>query len=555
MRLLMNLLGADGERMPLEQRLEHLQMVRNGSPEGGREVDQILLRKLEEYRHGLHAAGEAQKELRAMLEALVAPPHHPALFLGWFATDEGPLALVHQGNARRFVRIADGIAPEELAIGAEVLLSHELNLLLRPSPFGQTPSGETAVFQRRVDDGRVVLKSRDEEIVVQAASTLGAIELRAGDLVRWDRSSYLAFDRVERPVDSTHLLRASPEKRFEMIGGLEAQIEQVKEAIRIGSRREMAARYGLRPTRGITLSGPPGTGKTMLAQGIANWMSDAYGEERTHFLNVKPSELNTMWFGQSEENVRELFRVAREMGAAHPEVPTIIFFDEVETIGAKRGETVTRVDDKVLNALMVELDGIQSRGNLLVVAATNRLDLMDDALLRPGRLGDLKVRIPRPDRTAAEQILAKHLPAELPYAANGHGDDAAANRQALIAAAASRIFTQNGDGDLAQITLRDGKRRTARTADLVSGAVLAQVAQAAKRKAFLREEAGVEIGIRAEDLLTAAVEEFEAIAANLTPASCRWYIDDLPTDVDVVRVERVARRAARAHEYLSAPAA
>ena len=554
-RLLIDLLEADVGRVPVEQKVEQLRLLRHGTEDAGREVDLLLLSKLEEYRRGLQAAGEAQRELRAMLETLAAPPHHPALFLGWFDGGEKPLALVHHGNARRFVRIADGVAVDRIEIGSEVLLSHELNVLLKPSPFGPTPSGETAVFSRKVDDRRIVLKSRDEEIVAQAASTLQEIELREGDLVRWDRSSYLAFDRIERPKESRHLLRTSPEARFERIGGLDGQIAALKDAIRIGSRRDLAARYGLRPVRGITLAGGPGNGKTLLAQGVANWMSDSFGAERTHFLNVKPSELNTMWFGQSEENVRELFRIARELGSAHADVPTVIFFDEAETVGGKRGETVTRVDDKVLNALMVELDGLQDRGNILVIAATNRLDLMDDALLRPGRLGDLRLEIPRPDRAAAERILEKHLPPDLPYAANGHGRDAEANRRELISTVASRIFTQNGNGELARITFRDGKRRTARTADLVSGAVLAQIAQSAKRRALLREEEGSEVGIRQEDLLTAAVEEFEAIARTLTPVNCRWQIDGMPTDVDVVRVERIERRAARAHEYLSAPAA
>jgi proteasome-associated ATPase len=251
-----------------------------------------------------------------------------------------------------------------------------------------------------------------------------------------------------------------------------------------------------------------------------------------------------MWYAQSEANYREAFRVAREAGEREPEVPVVMFFDEVDAVGGARGESPARVDDRVLTAFMAELDGLEARGNVLVVAATNRRDALDPALLRPGRLGDLVLEVPRPDERAAVEIFGKHLPADIPYRQDAGG------REELIADAVARVYAPNAARDLATLTYRDGKRRPLRPRDLVSGAFLAKVARAAVERACLREVEGGVAGVGAEDLLESLADALDGAARVLTPHNCRRHLDDLPQDVDVVRVELAERRPRRPHRYL-----
>jgi SpoVK/Ycf46/Vps4 family AAA+-type ATPase len=286
-----------------------------------------------------------------------------------------------------------------------------------------------------------------------------------------------------------------------------------------------------------------------MARALANWLAQLSRSRRARFINVKPASLHSMWYGQTEANYREVFRVARDAGAQEPEVPVVLFFDEIDAIGAARGASIHRIDDRVLNAFMAELNGLEDRGNVLVVAATNRLDTLDPALARPGRLGDLMLRIPRPGRSAARDIFRKHLHPHIPYATNGH--DPAAARDLLIEAALSRIFSPNGDGELATLTFRDGKRRPVRAQDLINGAEIAKIAQTATERACLREAENGPGGVGLEDVLSGVADFFETATQGLTPGNCRNHLEDLPQDMDVMRVDRVERKVRQPHRYLN----
>ena len=309
-------------------------------------------------------------------------------------------------------------------------------------------------------------------------------------------------------------------------------------------------KYLLHRKKAILLHGPPGTGKTLIARALANWLAGLSKAGCSRFINVKPAGLHSMWYGQTEANYREVFRIAREAGASEPEVPVLIFFDEADSVAGTRGRSVHQIDDRVTNAFMAELNGLEDRGNIIVVTATNRLDTLDPALTRPGRLGDLKLRIPRPGRKAARQILEKHLPFGIPYAANGQPPERARND--AIDTAVSLIFSPGGESELAQIMFRDGKRRAVRASDLINGSEIASIAQSAAERAGAREARGGESGLRTADVMGAVGDFFQSAALALTPHNCRDYLDDLPQDVDVVRVDPVERKVAQPYRYINA---
>jgi SpoVK/Ycf46/Vps4 family AAA+-type ATPase len=222
----------------------------------------------------------------------------------------------------------------------------------------------------------------------------------------------------------------------------------------------------------------------------------------------------------------------------------------VDAIGAARGESLHRVDDKVQTAFMTELDGLESRGNILVVAATNRRDTLDPGLARPGRLGDLIIDIPRPGMDAAAAVFEKHLPVSIPYARDGD-EDAVSSRRRIIGTAVSRLYAPNAEGDLAAVMFRDGTRRTIRARDLMNGAHIANIARTAVERACLREIERGESGLTVTDLLDAIADELPAAIAGLTPANCHMFVSGLPQDMAVVRVEPIVRQVHRPHRFIN----
>jgi proteasome-associated ATPase len=547
-------LSSAGDAARLEENLSLLEALRAERPEAQREVDERLLGEIGRLRRGLESACSDHEELKALLDRLTRPPWHPAIYLRPVSTRHGPGAIVFQGPSRRVVAIEDESLIPKLSAGDEVLLSHQLNVLVdRATDAGRSlQCGEVAVFDRYAGNGRIVVSSHDEEFVVDVAAPLAQAALKSGDLLRWDRALWMAFEVVEHSRGTGLFLEEAPTQSFDDIGGLDSQIAEMQRAMFMRIQHgALAAKYQLRPKRSILLWGPPGTGKTMLARALAARLRELSSSGRARFMNIKPSGLHSMWYGQSERNYREIFRVAREAGEREPEIPVVLHFDEVDAIGTARGTSVGHVDDRVLTAFMAELDGLESRGNVIVVASTNRRDTLDPALLRPGRLGDLVIHVPAPDRKAARAILSKHLGPGIPYSTNGHGADQQAARQELIEAAISRIYAANADTDLAVLLFRDGKRRPVRARDITTGAVLAKIALAAVERACVREAETGRSGVDQDDLAWAMDEEFASVAKLLTPANCRSHLADLP-DTDVVGVQPVERKAARRQLYLAA---
>ena len=541
---------------PMVDKLRVVQAVREESAQAASHLDRFLVGEVTRLREGLQAATEQQTKLRQVLDAFRSSPWLPGILIDLIATPGGQRAIVSAGGSFRVVPLDDRLDPSTLASGDEVFLSKDSGILAAKSSCPALSCGETAAVARTLPDGHLVIRWRDEEVVVRLAAPLRLAALTAGDLVRWDRSAWMAFEKVEHD-DGAHLfLEETPHESFDAIGGLDTQIEVLRRCLRLHSLHpELAQRYRLRRKRSVLLAGPPGTGKTMLARALASWVAEMSPFGRSRFMNIKPAALHSEWFGRSEANYREAFRVARQASAECPEVPVVMFFDEVDAIGGPRGSSHMQVDDRVLTAFMAELDGLEDRGNIFVVAATNRRDAIDPALLRPGRLGDTILSIGRPRMQAAREIFGTHLAEDIPYTSRSsvdteHPSDATSIRREVIDAVVSRLYAPNGDGALASVMLRDGSQRAIYAADLISGASIAKMVADATERACYRELETGDQGVRVEDLLAAADDELQSMVGGLTPANCRAYVDGLPQDVDVVRVDRAKRRVARVYKYL-----
>ncbi|MFN0178493.1 MAG: AAA family ATPase [Gemmatimonadales bacterium] len=534
---------ADGGPTTAE-RVGLIERIRRASPEASRALDARLVTRQEEQRQALRGARGQLEALRELVDKVTAPPLHPALLVEFTRLPKGMHAVVATGETRRVVAISPEVSPRLLKRGAEVLLGPERNVILAVSPQRVQSTGDTATFERHLADDRMIIRSRDEEIVVDVAQALRGGSLKAGDLVRWSRALGVAFERVERGADRQVLLEDTPAETFASVGGLDAEIARLTRSIRLQrDHGDLIARYGVKPKRSVLLSGPPGTGKTLLARALANWLASISPSGKARFCPVIPGSLSSPWYGQSEANIRSLFTAARAAGEQDPDSPVVIWLDEVDGIGGRRGGSFNRVDDRVLLALMAELDGFGPRGNVLVVAATNRRADLDPGLLRPGRLGDLVLEIRRPNRAGAAAILTRHFPDSVPV-------ESGQSRDRLLEVAVGRIYAPNGIGVVAQLTLRDGRKRAVTASELVSGAVLAQVAQDAIERAAFREAEGGQGGVRVIDLLEAADDAVQAAAESLSPVNCRNHLDDLPQDVDVVKVEPSTRTSRRDYRYL-----
>jgi ATP-dependent 26S proteasome regulatory subunit len=527
----------------IEQKVELAQLIRLEGPDGGRRLDHYLLDTVARQGLGLAEARGTQEKLRAILARLSATPWYPAVFLRPLSTPLGERALIVGGEGTSVVEVAEDVDLGALAAGDEVLLGRERNVVMARSPGGVLRAVETAFFDRRTASGRLVLRWRDEEVVVDAAAALAGAVLAEGDQVRWDRATGLAVERIERPAPRRFLLEDVPDIGRDRVGGQDANLERLLAVLTVGlldSAR--AGRYGLGSRKTVLLVGPPGNGKTLLAR-IATAEIQRLSGKRCRFGVVKPAEWESPWVGETQHNIRLCFEALRE---AAREGCVVLFLDEVEAVGRIRGDFAGHHSDKFLAALLAELDGFTDRGNVAIVAATNRKDLVDPALLE--RLSDTEIQVRRPDRDGARAILGIHLPAWLPWAP---GPEA---RAEVIERAVSRFYSPNAERALSTLRFRDGRTRTVVASDLASGRTFEQICRAACLAAFLRdvESGGADAGVRLDDMEEAVADAFERLATTLSPRNAHAHLADLPEDVDVVGVEPVLRRVGRPHRYRSA---
>ena len=397
--------------MNLDETVASLQRLRGQSAETAAVVDRTLVESVAVYRRSLKTAQRQINECRELLERLSAPPLYPAIFHRVITAAGEQKALVQMGNARRVVSPGEGIDLAALVRGDEVFLNSEQNLIIAVSPDGPPSCGETAMFERCLPDGRLVLRHHDDPMVrgrlrpdwrtpSSKPETPCALIATSGWLTK--KSNW-------RLRGATCSMRCRT-FRWTSVGGQSANLESLLSVLTmILVEPQCAAAYGLTGRNSILMVGPPGCGKTLMARVAVSEIGRLTGK-KCRFAVVKPAEWESPWVGQTQENIRQCFQSLREVGE---DGYAVLFMDEIESIGRIRGGAVSQHSDKFLAALLAELDGFADRKNVAIICATNRKDLLDSALYE--RLSDLEINVGRPDMKGARAIFQIHLPESVPF--------------------------------------------------------------------------------------------------------------------------------------------
>lgn len=501
---------------------------------------QLLSRQLMHGRRKLRAelgqakvavkrAEKLQANAEERLEGLLLPPLQPAIVLRCCA--DGRLDVAARGG-RQIVAMHPELSSAGLRIGDEVWLDPDSGVAVSRAEGGPA-LGRVANVAEVLSDRVIVRTETDEEQLMLCEPELAGT-LESGDRVLIAGGVPCVLERLPGERASAHLLREPPAVRFEDIGGLDELIEEVRGELELHLfHPERVAAYQMKLMRGMTLVGPPGVGKTLFASAVARFLADAAPD--TLFLNVKPGSLRGSLYGQTEARIRELFAAARRAPGK-----VVIFFDELDSFGARGSQIGHDLDDRVIGTLLAEIDGIEDSDGIFIIGATNRLDLIDDALIRHGRLGDRIVDIPRPGREATRAILSGLLSDALPW----HGAEAGAAEIAERATAAATSFLhapEGGAGPILLLTFADGAEQTVRARDLVSGALLASSVERAKKCAVARElEGGV--GLQCEDVVDALDQALGAEARKLSDLRVARRALQIPRAGEITRVELPVER-------------
>ncbi len=459
----------------------------------------------------LHEAKAQIEALRKEVDKLTAAPSTFAFF---YNTNADGTVNVSLGGRKLRVNLHPSIPAESLKKGQEVILNEGLNVI---EARGYDPQGEIAHLKHLLDDGRAVVSLRlDDERVVEISDLLKHQDLSVGDHLLYEpRSGYL-IEKLPKGEMEELVIEEVPDIQYDQIGGLTKELEQVKDAVELPFLYpELFAEHRLSPPKGLLLYGPPGCGKTLIAKAVANSIAKKLGhlkgkDVRSYFLHIKGPELLNKYVGESERQIREVFAKAKEK-ASHGN-PVIVFFDEMDALFRTRGTGISSdMESTIVPQFLSEIDGVESLRDVIVIGASNRQDLIDPAVLRPGRL-DIKIKIPRPDKQSAKDILGKYLTSDLPLAESEltqHDSDRAKFIHHLIETTVEAMYALTEENQFLEVTYANGEKETVYFKDFASGALIESVVSRAKKLAIKRVISGEAKGLKLEDFLRGIREEFK----------------------------------------------
>jgi proteasome-associated ATPase len=505
------------EILRLQNEIDHLRTVRGGAVD----VEQLsrlraqvaqLSSQNDRLASTLRDARDQIVALKAEVDRLAQPPNTFGVFVR--PGEDGTVEIVSSGRKMR-VACSPSVDLEALRPGQEIMLNEAFNVVAARD-FERT--GEIVVIKEIIDDERaLVVAHADEERVVHLSGLLRQERLRVGDALTMDPRAGFVFEKIPRAEVEELVLEEVPDIDYSDIGGLAMQIEMIRDAVELPFLHpDLFREHGLKPPKGILLYGPPGCGKTLIAKAVARSLAKKAAEIRetkeskSYFLNVKGPELLNKYVGETERHIRLIFSRAREK--ASEGTPVVVFFDEMDSLFRTRGSGVSSdVETTIVPQLLSEIDGVERLENVIVIGASNREDMIDPAILRPGRL-DVKIKIQRPDAEAARDIFGKYLTPNLPLHADDlaeNGGDPVAAVEAMIQRAVERMYSETEENQFLEVTYANGDKEILYFKDFNSGAMIQNIVDRAKKSAIKDLLDTGQRGIRVDHLLTACVDEFK----------------------------------------------
>jgi proteasome-associated ATPase len=459
----------------------------------------------------LFEARDQIASLQEEVDKLCAPPSTYGVYLS--VNEDGTVNILSQGRKVK-VNLHPSIKAEDIKPGQELILNEGLNVV---ETAGYEIQGEVVILKEQLDAERAIVTQRaDEDRVGIIADPLRQVKLKIGDHLLIDAKSGYLLEKLPKSEVEDLSLEEVPDISYEDIGGLSTQLETIKDAVELPYLyAEYYKEHHLAPPKGVLLYGPPGCGKTMIAKAVANNLAARISEKRGEkvkgfFLNIKGPELLNKYVGETERKIREIFIKAREKAAE--DVPVVVFFDEMDALFRTRGSGISSdVETTIVPQLLAEIDGVEHLKNVIVIGASNRQDLIDPAILRPGRL-DVKIKIERPDAAAAVDIFNKYMTTELPIneaEVRESSGDAQAAVARMIAATIEEMYSLGEENRFLEVTYANGDKEVLYFKDFSSGAMIESVVRRAKKLALKRYIQTSEKGIKVEDLLNAVREEFK----------------------------------------------
>ena len=506
----------------LESEIDDLRRRLNAAPS-----DDVEVRLYEMTRDLMHAhrrnrkltsalqeAKEKLEQLKEKVEQLSAPPNNYGVYLQ--SNDDGTLDI-DLGGKRWRVNADPEINTDHLQKGQEVIVNGVMNVV---SVREFERQGEVVKVKEMLDDNRVLVNMRaDEERVVEISDPLAKEELKFGDNVMLNPITGMVMEKLPKLEVEDLLLEEVPDIKYSDIGGLNEQIEAIRDAIETPYLYpEEYKEFQLKPPKGVLLYGPPGCGKTLIAKAVANSLAARVREQtgrddvESYFINIKGPELLNKYVGETERKIREVFQKAKDKSKEG--VPVIIFFDEMDSLFRSRGMGISSdMESTVVPQFLAEIDGVEGLRDVVVIGASNRQDLLDPAVLRPGRL-DIKIKVDRPEAEGAKDIFAIYLTPDLPIAPSvleKFDDDREKAAQSLAAQAIEQMYATTDENKFIEVTYNRGERETLYFKDFASGAMIENIVDRAKKMAIKRliDSEGKEKGITLDDLEMAIQEEYK----------------------------------------------